>query len=65
MITNIGYKEKNLLDKRKRHEINSFEHLKFKKNDYKYEKINESWILYNLSIRYRLSLFLKHIFGVI
>ncbi len=65
MITNIGYKQKNLLDKRKRHEINSFEHLKFKKNDYKYEKINESWILYNLSIRYRLSLFLKHIFGVI
>tara|TARA_B100000989_G_scaffold293920_1_gene272048 strand:+ start:501 stop:1430 length:930 start_codon:yes stop_codon:yes gene_type:complete len=65
MITNIGYKEKNLLDKRKRHEINSFEHLKFKKNDYKFEKINESWILYNLSIRYRLSLFLKHIFGVI
>ena len=31
MITNIGYKEKNLLDKRKRHEINSFEHLKLKK----------------------------------
>ena len=38
MITNIGYKDKNLLDKRKRYEISSFDHLKNKKNDYKYEK---------------------------
>ena len=46
-------------------EINSFQHLKNKNNDYKYEKRKECWTLYSLSIRYRLSLFLKRIFGVI
>lgn len=65
MITNIGYKEKNLLDNRKRLEIASFEHLKNKKNDYKNEKIYESWFLYSLSLRYRLSLLLKYIFNLI
>jgi hypothetical protein len=57
MIANIGYRDKNLLDKRKRYEISSFDHLKNKKNDYKYEKNYESWFLYSLSLRYRLSLF--------
>ena len=65
MITNIGYKKKNHLDKRKRFEIKSFQHLKNKNNDYVYEKKHECWILYNLSIRYKLSLFLKYIFGVL
>jgi len=65
MITNIGYKDKNLLDKRKRYEIGSFDHLKNKKYDYKYDKNHESWFLYSLSLRYRLSLFLKYIFNLI
>ena len=65
MITNIGYNSKHPIEKRKRFEINSFQHLKNKNNDYKYEKRKECWTLYSLSIRYRLSLFLKRIFGVI
>jgi hypothetical protein len=65
MITNIGYINKNVLDKRKRFEFKSFQHLKNKNNDYIREKSHEGWILYNLSIRYKLSLLIKYILNII
>jgi len=65
MITNIGYKNKNVLSKRKRVEVKEFEHLKNRNNNYFLEKSFECWILYNLSIRYRLTLFLKYILKLI
>ncbi len=65
MITNIGYKNKNHLDNRKRYEIRSFQHLKNQKDDFIYERGYEGWILYNLSIRYKLSLLIKHILKII
>lgn len=65
MITNIGYTDKNVLSKRKRYEFKSFEHLKNKKDDYMLERNHEGWILYNLSLRYRLSLLIKYILNII
>jgi len=65
MITNIGYANKNVLSKRKRYEFKSFDHLKNKKNDYILEKNYEGWILYNLSLRYKLSLLIKYILNII
>jgi hypothetical protein len=65
MITNIGYLNKNVLDKRKRFEFKSFQHLKNQNNDYIREKSHEGWILYNLSIRYKLSLLIKYILNII
>ena len=65
MITNIGYANKNVLSKRKRYEFKSFEHLKNKKDDYMLERNHEGWILYNLSLRYKLSLLIKYILNII
>ena len=65
MITNIGYKNNNLLANRKRYEIKSFQHLKNKKDDFTHERGYEGWVLYNLSIRYKLSLLIKHILKII
>ncbi len=65
MITNIGYKEKNKLSFREKYEIPYIHNLKNIKNNFINEKKGEEWIFYDLSLRYKLSLILRFLFGII